>query len=409
MNGSKKIHKIIISGAGPVGLLSCLALAHEGISSLCIHPPHPREDKQSKDQRTVALLQSSVNMLKHLDLWQDLVSVASPLETLKICDRTGGWPAIPDTLFKASEIELEAFAYNMPLAHLVKVMREKAENNELISFHSTGGVQKADCYHTHTALKTSDGSSYKSQLVIAADGPASHLRKAARIGARHWQYNQTAIACHIRHQKPHFNISTEFHFNHGPLVLVPMEGYHSAIVWVVPPEKAEHLLQMSKEGFNHQLNTAIEGLMGEISLISNRSSFPLGGMTADRFADKRVLLTGHAAHMIPPIGAQGLNLGFRDVATLGELLSEAIPFGDDPGETGLLKTYDSSRRKDILSRTFGVDMLNRSLLWGKHLPVHLLRGSGLALLRNILALRKSVMRQGLGADLELPEMMKNTS
>jgi 2-octaprenyl-6-methoxyphenol hydroxylase len=105
------------------------------------------------------------------------------------------------------------------------------------------------------------------------------------------------------------------------------------------------------------------------------------------------MLVGEAAHLVPPIGAQGLNLGYRDVAALGTLLT--VP-RRDPGSPANLAAYDRARRADVVSRSAAVDTLNRSLLSG-FLPVQGARGLGLFLLDRVGPLRRAVMRQGVAA------------
>ena len=135
-------------------------------------------------------------------------------------------------------------------------------------------------------------------------------------------------------------------------------------------------------------------MLGKVAVEDGRGVFPLATETAQSFGRSRIALVGEAAHVIPPIGAQGLNLGLRDAATIGELAVEARRSGSDVGAPELLAEYDRRRRADVTSRAFAVDALNRSLL-SDFLPVQGARGFGLYLLDKIGPLRRAVMREGV--------------
>jgi 2-octaprenyl-6-methoxyphenol hydroxylase len=217
---------------------------------------------------------------------------------------------------------------------------------------------------------------------------------------------QTAIACWFSHSLPHGNVSTEFHRPSGPLVVVPMQGNQCGLVWVEAPREAVRLLALDDVAFGRELERAVHSTLGAITHVSRRSAFPLAGLTANEFAKGRTALVSHAAHVIPPIGAQGLNLGLRDAAMLADIVCKAHIKGEDVGGATVISAYNTARRADILSRTFTVDMLNRSLLFGWFLPFQALRGIGVQLLNSIPALRKAVMREGLAPQASLPPLMQ---
>jgi 2-octaprenyl-6-methoxyphenol hydroxylase len=230
-------------------------------------------------------------------------------------------------------------------------------------------------------------------LAVAADGRNSRVRDAAGIAVDTWSYDQSALVCNIQHTLTHHDTSTEFHTEHGPFTLVPLSGNRSSLVWVSRPEEAKHRLALSDEALAAEIEERSASILGAVTLDGGRQVFPLSGMTARHFAAHRVMLVGEAAHLFPPIGAQGLNLGYRDVVALGETLVGVAP---DPGSTDRLAAYDRARRVDVLSRTAAVDALNRTLL-SDFLPVQALRGLGLFLIDRIPALRQLAMRQGVTA------------
>jgi 2-octaprenyl-6-methoxyphenol hydroxylase len=180
----------------------------------------------------------------------------------------------------------------------------------------------------------------------------------------------------------------------------------SSLVWVETPEEARALMDLDEAPFMRRLEERLQGLLGAITSIGPRASFPLVRMTANHLGARRIALIGEAAHVIPPIGAQGLNLGLRDIATLVELVTRSRQLGADVGGDGVLSAYDTERRSDIATRATMVDTLNRSLI-SDFLPLHLVRGAGLHALNTLPWLRRLVMREGLHPSGRLPELMRS--
>ena len=242
--------------------------------------------------------------------------------------------------------------------------------------------------------------------MVAADGRGSLARAGAGIGVRTWSYPQAAVAGVVRHGRAHGNATTEFHRRTGPLTMVPLPHDMSSLVWVEEPAEARRLGSLSDQDFAGALEDRLHGLLGPIRCIGARVVFPLSGMTADGMGQNRTALVGEAAHVIPPIGAQGLNLGLRDACVLAECVAEARAQGRDVGDTDLLHAYHDARRVDVLTRTAAVDALNRSLL-ADFLPAQALRGAGLHLLANIPSLRRLIMQGGMAPVGPLPRLMRS--
>ncbi|MDH3580878.1 MAG: FAD-dependent monooxygenase, partial [Hyphomicrobiales bacterium] len=157
-----------------------------------------------------------------------------------------------------------------------------------------------------------------------------------------------------------------------------------------------------------EIELGLHGILGSVSQVGPRAHFPLAGLTPQVFARNRIALVGEAAHVFPPIGAQGLNLGFRDAAALAEQVGHALANDGDPGAAAVMSAYNRNRRSDVLTRTAAVDLLNRSLLSGL-LPLQMARGAGLHLLKSIAPLRQFIMRQGVAPSRNLPPLMRNPS
>ncbi len=396
---------IAIVGGGAAGLTAACAMAREGLEVICFDKSFGFDGEKKGDTRTIALLQNSVYLLQNIGVWKKCEQYAQPLDVMRVVDDTGRFPPVAEARFEARELGSDPFGYNIPNDRLVSALAQHAEEMPNITLLPTQGVASIDNLASRATVRTVEGQSFTVSLVVGADGAGSMARREAGITTTDWKYNQTAIACWFSHSLPHKNISTEFHRTSGPLVVVPMQGDQCGLVRVETPENAERLMSLDEKSFAGELQTAIHGSLGTISKVSKRSAFPLSGLVANSFAKGRTVLIGHAAHVLPPIGAQGLNLGLRDAAMIADIVAKADMRAQDPGSMQVINEYNRLRRTDILSRTFTVDFLNRSLLHGWFPPLQVTRALGVQLLKWIPPLRKTVMREGIAPGSHLPPLM----
>ncbi len=376
-----------VVGGGAAGLSAGIALARAGWSVVLVAPP-----PQRADGRTVALMAGSVAFLEGIGAWDAVAPHASPLASLSIIDDTDSLLRAPPITFHAGELRLDAFGHNVESATLVRALADVAAATPGLVLVE-GSVADVALGETGVRLTTAAGGAIDVALAVGADGRGSKVRAAAGIEAREWSYDQSAVTAILAHDRPHRDTSTEFHTRHGPFTLVPLEGRRSSLVWLTTPRRAEDLHALPAEAFALEVERQAHSMLGAMRLDGPRGLVPMGGLSAKRFAAGRAAIVGEAAHVFPPIGAQGLNLGLRDVAALVAALGRP---GGDPGAASKLAAYDASRAGDVRMRTLAVDALNRSLLAGL-LPVDALRGAGLMALSAIPPLRRFVMRQGLGA------------
>ena len=227
------------------------------------------------------------------------------------------------------------------------------------------------------------------------------MRKAAGIATDSWSYDQTAIATSFAHSMGHDNISTEYHKSAGPFTTVPLPENRSSLVWMERPARAEVLMAMNEKDLAAEIQIETHGELGLISNLGPRKSFPMKGLTARQFAKNRVILIGEAAHVVPPIGAQGLNMSLRDAA----LVADLILAGKDAGSDGVMAEYNAMRRAEVLPRQQLIDLMNKSLLLGL-LPMEGARAASLAALHYIAPLKRLVMQHGLSATHNLPFAMR---
>ncbi len=387
-------------GAGAAGLAAALASARAGIPTALVGRHAP-----VADGRTVALLDGSVRFLKALDAWDAVAPGASPLCELQIVDDTGSLFRPPPARFRAGEIGLDAFGWNVESASLVGALRNRARAEPsltLVESDATG----AEAGVNASRIGLQDGGSVEARLVVGADGGRSPLRIASGITVKEWTYPQAAITTILAHKRPHNDVSTEFHTRSGPFTLVPMAGgYRSSLVWVASRIEAERLSGLDEAALAEAVERQARGMLGAMRIDGPRGLVPMRGLLASTPAARRLALVGEAAHVFPPIGAQGLNLGLRDAAALRDVLVKASRDGRDPGGKGVLDAYARGRRIDAGARTTAVDALNRSLLTA-FLPLDLARGLGLLAMAHLGPLRRVVMREGVLPRFGAPELMR---
>jgi len=397
---------VAVVGAGPAGIAAALALAHVGVDVALIGPP-PGASAPSRETRTAALLASSVELLKALEVWPALAPHAAPLEAIRIVDASRSLLRAPDIEFKASELGLAAFGYNIANTTLVEALYARAQ--EILPAVIPASVARITIEQDKAALTLSDGSPLAVRLVAGADGRRSICRTSAGIAVTERRYDQVAIATFFHHTLPHRNVSTELHKEDGSVTTVPLpDPCASSLIWIGPVAEIAYLMRREEEDFGDALSERLGGWLGAISQVGTRAEFPVAGLIADCLAAKRTVLVGEAAHILPPIGAQGLNLGLRDAAALADCIAEALRQGRDPGGDDTLEAYRRARRLDVTTRALGVDLLSRSLLTSLP-PLQAARGIVLHGLNMLPPLRHVVMRLGLGPPTELPTLMRPAS
>ncbi|MCP1200739.1 UbiH/UbiF family hydroxylase [Notoacmeibacter sp. MSK16QG-6] len=378
--------RIAVIGTGPAGLIASLCLAHTGHSVRLVGPA-----VDHADPRTTALMQPSLAVLEKIGMRHAIENAGAPLRVMRIVDGTTRLIRSPAVAFHASDIQEPAFGFNIPNAELNRLLDEAISEQPTIQ-RIVAKVESYSPAETGVRVRLDNGERLVCNLVIGADGRQSRARIAAGISHMPAPLPQSAFVLCFEHEFPHDNVSTEIHTESGPFTQVPLpDPRRSSLVWVVPPHRAERLLQTDDEQLGHIIEERMQSMLGKVSVAGPRAAFPLSTALPPRFGDRRIVLVGEAAHVFPPIGAQGLNLAVRDIADLTALVPQPPA---DPGASDIIEAYNRTRRSDIMMRSAAVRSLNRSLL-SDMLPAQMARAVGLDALRRVGPLRDFFMREGM--------------
>ena len=391
---------VAVVGAGPAGLASALLFGDLGFATALVAP-----ETRPDDVRTTALLGGSVPFLTALGIWDDIAAAGADLSTMRLIDDSGRLIRAPEAVFHAREVDLPNFGVNIVNSDLTRILdaRVSAAANLTRIVQAVDGLDVAP---DRARLHLADGATLTAKLVVAADGKKSRLREAVGIDYVTWAHPQSALVLNLAHEVPHGDVSTEFHTRTGPYVLVPLPGgRRSSVVLIERPEEAERLKATTDEALSVELERRAHSILGRMTVEPGRQVWPLSSLIAKSYGRDRVALVGETAHTFPPIGAQGLNLSLRDIASLGEIAAAARRAGDDIGGGKTLAAYERARRPDVEMRTRGVDLANRALL-SEALPIQAARAFGFFLAGRVPLLRRLVMREGLTPSLIAPRLMR---
>ncbi|WP_304619832.1 UbiH/UbiF family hydroxylase [Paracoccus sediminilitoris] len=396
MTGSIDDIDILISGGGIAGLITAAAFGAEGFSVLCVDPAPPVTDEGAAgaDLRSTAFLTPSVKLLEQIGLWERLAPHATALQVMRIVDAGGAEPTPRLTRdFDASEIGDQPFGWNLPNWLLRREISARLEQLQTVRFLPGTGTAGVVARDEGAIVTLTDGRRVRARLLIGADGRDSPVRQALGIGVRRLRYGQKALAFAVTHDQPHHNVSTEVHRSGGPFTLVPLPDRDgkpsSAIVWMENGRETARLAALPPAEFEAEVNARSAGVLGPLRVATRLTEWPIISQIADRFTGPRTALIAEAAHVLPPIGAQGLNMSLADLGALLDL-SKA-----DPGSAASLAKFERSRRPEAYARLMGIDALNRASQ-AQLRPLRDLRAAALGGLYSIAPMRRLMMKAGLG-------------
>ena len=390
---------VFIAGAGLAGSIAALSYSKAG-RNVIIADPFVYSDNAQVDYRTTAYLQPSKLFLERLGIWETIEDIAMPLEVMKIIDSSSDENRTKiksQKEFKSAEISDLPFGWNVKNSLMRAALKSLIDNQSNCELITASSAIDLVCRDSIAYVKLSSGNTVKAKLVIAADGRNSILREKAGISVKTHSFGQKALAFAVTHSIPHKNISTEIHNSGGPFTLVPLpdnEGKpSSAIVWMENGEKAKNLMEMETKSFEREMTVRSCNILGPLKLASKRSLWPIISQIADRLHSQRLALIGETAHVVPPIGAQGLNMSLADIKVLSDLDQK---YPDQLGTIDTLKEYQKNRIFDIRQRVAGVSALNQISISSNKL-VQNIRAFGLENFFQLPSIRHTTMKLGMGS------------
>lgn len=408
-------YDVVISGAGSIGLISALLLAKQGLKIAIIDPKPQDVITKVDDTRNIALMQSSLNVLKYLGLFDEFYGFARPLKKLHIVDATDRLLRAPEVVFTADELGLDYFALNVPMGLILQTLCAQLEQHKNITTIFGNVIENIDHLADKLNFTLKDGIKLSAKLLIGADGRNSFARKCAGIEMTTKTYPQIALGFAFRHTRDLGETSVEFHRKNGPFTLIPMQnpkdkigGSQTSLVWSESAKNAEKIKNLSPDELARKIEKLTNGIVGKVTETGYIASFPLTNSHCSTYAKNRIILVGEAAHILPPIGAQGMNLGFQDAAIADELIGQALAKNADIGADELMQAYNKQRKLDINARGKATDILNTSLL-SNLLPMQMARGMGLFMLQKSSALRTNIMKKALSPLGKTPQSMRETA
>lgn len=395
---------VLILGGGLVGATLALALDRHGISTIVVDPADPAVTLSAGfDGRASAIASASHRMLEAIGVADRLRGQGCAIRQIRVSDglEPGALDFIPDADDGALGTMYENRALRRALADSM------SESN--VDFRPLTRAVEVDRSASGVRATLSDGSMVTASLLVAAEGRNSPTRAAAGITTANWRYDHAAIIGAFHHERPHESIAFEIFYPTGPFALLPLvdddDGHRCAIVWSVKQAQGPAMLKLSDRAFLAEAEKRMGGFLGTLYKASPRASYPLGFHHAATITAERLALVGDAAHGIHPIAGQGLNLGFRDVAALAEVLVEGRRLGLEAGNAQLLDRYRRWRSLDTMMVAGATDVLTR--LFG--IPgrtASTVRRFGISAVNAIPPLKDRFMAEARGESGALPRLLQ---
>lgn len=372
---SRRIFDVAVVGAGMVGSALALALARKGLRVALLEERAPPQwnAQDEVDLRVVALAPSSVDLFTDLGVWPRIRAArAAAYRHMHVWDSGNGASLHFDAVHEGGD-ELGFIVENRLIQHS---LWQALEHESGVALCCPARVVGTDCEEDTRSLRLDDDSRVSARVVVAADGAASPLRALMDIGSSGHVYDQHALVAHVRTERPHEDTAWQRFLPGGTLAFLPLADGRCSIVWSLPPERCRAVREMDEAEFLRELGCAFDFRLGPILATSARAEFPLRLLLAERYVAPRFALIGDAAHVVHPLGGQGVNLGLRDVSALTEALLQAQELGRDIGSDTVLRRYERRRRSDNTVSAWGMDGINR-IFRSEFEPLVFARGLGL--------------------------------
>ncbi len=359
------MYDVAVVGGGPVGACAAALLARGGRLKVLLLEPQGAalpEAGAALDARVVAVSRASEHILRHAGAWEAIAGARiEPYQCMRVWHE-GIAPFSPDALvFDAADAGEPNLGY---------ILENRLLQGALVgAFTAAGGHLQAAALTALTlgadAVQVQfEGGALAARLVLGADGAQSAVRRLAGLRASTSDYHQRAIVATVATGQPHRHTAWQRFMHDGTLAFLPLADGTSSIVWSADEQVAAELLGQEVAGFQAALEQAADGALGSMQLRSERQSFALRRLAAQRYVTERVALLGDAAHVVHPLAGQGVNLGLLDAAALSEAVLAAVAAREDPGALGVLRGYERWRRSEVAPMSAAIDAFDRHLSHG---------------------------------------------
>ncbi len=402
---NRKKYDVLIVGGGMIGASMACALANQKLKIAVIEAfPFRSNNQPSYDARSIALAHGSKRIFDTLGLWKAIEKDATPIEHIHVSNK-GRFGV---TRINAKDERLDALGYvieNRIIGNALLKKMNEVDNVDLICPAKLDSLEINKEKASVTILNDDKSTALEAKLIIGADGGNSKVRELLSIDSINKDYQQTAIVSNVTPGKPHNNVAYERFTQHGPIAVLPMSEKRCSLVLTVAAEQAEDVLAMSDEAFLHYLEDRFGYRTGGFVKTSPRFSYPLALMKIKEHYKSRAVIIGNAAHTLHPIAGQGFNLGIRDVASLAEIIANAVENKQDIGDISVLKEYQQQREKDQKKVAFITDSL-ANIFSNEFYPLAKARSKGLLLADLFPSVKHLLAKEAMGTSGTLPKLSR---
>lgn len=386
---------ITIIGGSFAGMTAALALAliSPDVKIAVIEKTDIKNFDKKRDGRAYAISSSSLKLFKEIGIYDELAPLAGKIADIKITDHKS--PFILDFIGFEVDEKQGQLGQIIENYHIHNALRNRLLAQKNITLFSPNFYEEIS-FEKNCTVKIDNGEIINSKLILACDGRFSRLREIYQIPTTTKNYQQTAIVFNIAHEESHENIAWEKFLPGGPLAILPFKDSHqSSIVWIAPTLDAQAIINLDDENFTHQLNKKMENCLGKISVISDKFSYPLIAIEAQKFYHEKMLFIGDAACGVHPIAGQGFNLAISGIKILRELVQNNLLCGLDINSQSLIESYNKKAKSGAKKMLVATDILN-SLFETKSLSIGVARDIGLGLVNKFPRLKKFFIKNAGG-------------
>lgn len=380
---------IIVVGGGMVGAAVALGLARQGkrIAMVERRAPEAFSSDQPMDLRVSAISPASVSLLQSLKVWNDVLA-------MRVCPyrRLETWEHPECRIrFSADSMDLQQLGFIVENRILQLALWHACEAQENLDIFCPGNIVAMRPENHGHSVELDDGSILYGHWLVGADGANSRVRDYANIGVTAWDYRQHCMLVNVKTELPQQDITWQWFTPEGPRSFLPLPGHQGSLVWYDSPARINALCAMSPTALRDEILTHFPRELGDIEVLQ-QGAFPLTRRHAQRYYNQQIVLLGDAAHAINPLAGQGVNLGFKDVDALLDVVADA---GVEWANNGVLAAYERKRKPDNLIMQTGMDVFYGGFS-NDIAPLKLLRNVGLKLAENSGLVKRQVLKYAMG-------------